>query len=78
MLIHGYITESIHTHYENFLIDYIVLKGKINENETKYTYQDLDRELKKIWNMKMTVTLSAVSPLGIIPKGLVKRLEIRR
>ena len=35
---------------------------------------DLARELKKLWNMKVTVIL-VISALGMIPKGLIKRQE---
>ena len=49
---------------------------KIKESETIKKYLDLARELKKLWNMKMTLIL-----IGMIFKGLEKRLvelEIRR
>ena len=37
---------------------------------------DLARELKrKLWNMKVMVTLIVIGELGTIPKGLVKGLE---
>ena len=44
----------------------------------KYLY--LARELKKVWNMKVTVIPVVVRDLGMVPKGLEKRLgelEIR-
>ena len=43
-------------------------------------YLDLARELKKLWNMKVTVIPIVIGAHGTIPKRLVKRLvdlEIR-
>ena len=53
----------------------------INENEKKDKYLDLVRELKKIWNKKVTVIPVVIDALGTIPKSLVKgpeELEIWR
>ena len=36
---------------------------------------DLARQLKKLWNMKVTVTPIVVCTHGTDAKGLVKRLE---
>ena len=42
---------------------------KIKENEKRFEYQDLAKELKKkVLNMKVTVIPLAVSALGAIPK----------
>ena len=38
-------------------------------------YLDLARELKKLWNMRMTVILIVIGALRKVPKGLVKGLE---
>ena len=38
----------------------------------KDKYLDLARELKKLWNMKVTIVIGA---LGTITKGLLKDLE---
>ena len=36
---------------------------------------DLDRELKKLWNMKVTIVPIVIGALGTITKGLLKGLE---
>ena len=48
---------------------------ELKECEKRDKYQDLAWELKRIWNMKVTVISVVVGALGKIPKGLVKRLE---
>ena len=48
---------------------------KLKESEKKDKYLDLARELKKLWNMKVTVITIAVVALGKITKGLVQGLE---
>ena len=35
-------------------------------------YQDHVREVKKLWNMKVTVIPIVIGALGAIPKGLVR------
>ena len=45
---------------------------KIKETEMKGKYLNLDRELKNMWNVKVTVILIIIDALGTIPKGLVK------
>ena len=47
----------------------------MKESEKKDTYRDLARELKKLWNMKVTIVPIMISALGIITKGLLKGLE---
>ena len=47
---------------------------KVKESEKTNKYLDLVRELKKLWNIKVTVIPIVVGTLGIIPKGLEKRL----
>ena len=54
---------------------------KLKECEKKDKYLDLARELKKLWNMKMTIIPIVIGALGTVTKGLVQRLddlEIRR
>ena len=46
-----------------------------SKDEKRNKYLDLARELKKLWNMKVTVISIVVSALGTIPKGLVKGFE---
>ena len=53
---------------------------KLKEGGNRDKYLDLARELKKLWNMTVTVIPIVVGALGTIPKGLVKGtkdLEIR-
>ena len=48
---------------------------KLKESEKKDKYLDLARELKKLWNMKVTIVLIVTGALGTITKGLLKGLE---
>ena len=53
---------------------------KLKESEKKDKYLDLARELKKLWNMKVTIILIVIGALDTFTKGLVKGLvglEIR-
>ena len=43
--------------------------------EMKDKYLDLARELKKLWNMKVTIVPIVIGAFGIIIKGLLKGLE---
>ena len=49
----------------------INLKG----SEKKDKYLNLARELKKLWNMKVTIVPIGIGALGTITKGLLKGLE---
>ena len=51
---------------------------KIKESKKRDMYLDLARELKKRWNMKVTVLLIVIGALRTIPKSLVGELEIGR
>ena len=44
------------------------MKVKLKENEKKDKYLDLARELKKQWNMKVTVIPIVIGTLGKSPK----------
>ena len=60
------------------IVDFAVpVDHRINlmESEKKYKYLDLARELKKLWNMKVTIVPIVISPLGTITKGLLKGLK---
>ena len=48
---------------------------KLKECEKKDKYLDLARELKKLWNMKVTIVPIVISAFGTITKGLLKGLE---
>ena len=50
---------------------------KLKEDKKKDTYLDLVRELKKLWNVKVTVIPIIISAYGTVTKGLVQGLEIR-
>ena len=47
----------------------------LKESEKKDTYLDLARELKKLWNMKVTIVPIVIGALGTITKGLLKGLK---
>ena len=48
---------------------------KLKECEKKDKYLDLARELKKLWNMQVTIILIIISAFGTATKGLLKGLE---
>ena len=47
----------------------------LKEIENKDKYFDLARELKKLWNMKVTIVRIVIGALGTVTKGLLKDLE---
>ena len=47
----------------------------LKESEKKDKYLDLARELKKLWNMKVTIVPIVIGALRTITKGLLKGLE---
>ena len=51
------------------------LRVKLKESEKKYKYLYLARELKKLWNMKVTIIPFVIGALGTSTKGLVQGLE---
>ena len=50
-------------------------KIKLKECEKKDKYLDLARELKKLWNMLVTITPIVIGAFGTVAKGLLKGLE---
>ena len=50
-------------------------KINLKESEMKNKYLNLGRELKKLWNMKVTIVPVVISALGTKTKGLLKGLE---
>ena len=48
---------------------------KLKELEEKDKYLDLARELKKLWNMKVTIIPIVIGAFGTETKGLLKGLE---
>ena len=52
------------------LVDYIV---KIKESKKIKRYLDLDRELKQLWSIRVTVVPIVVGALGTVPKSCGKK-----
>ena len=48
---------------------------KLKECENRDKYLDLARELKKLWNMKVTIIPIVIGAFGMVTKGLLKGLE---
>ena len=48
-------------------------KIKLKECEKKDKYLDLARELKKLWNMEVTIIPIVIGAFGTVTKGLLKR-----
>ena len=48
---------------------------KLKECEKKDKYLDLARELKKLWNMQVTMIPIVIGAFGTVTKGLLKELE---
>ena len=60
------------------IVDFAVLvdhRIKLKECEKRDKYLDLARELKKLWNMKVTIISIVIGAFGTITKGLLKGLE---
>ena len=47
---------------------------KLKECEKKDKYLDLTRELKKLWNMKVTIIPIVIDAFGTVTKGLLNGL----
>ena len=47
----------------------------VKESEKKDKYLNLAREIKKLWNMKVTIVSIVIGALGTVTKGLLKGLE---
>ena len=50
-------------------------RTKLKEWEKKDKYFDLARELKKQWNMQVTIIPIVIGAFGTVTKGLLKGLE---
>ena len=60
------------------IVNFAVLadhRVKLKENEKKDKYPDLARELKKLWNIKVTVIPFVIGGFGTVTKGLLKGLK---
>ena len=47
----------------------------LKESEKKDKYHGLAREIKNLWNMKVTIVPIVIGALGTVTKGLLKGLE---
>ena len=59
-------------------MDFAVLvdhKVKLKECKKRDKYPGLASELKKMWNMKVTIIPNGIGALGTVTKGLVQRME---
>ena len=57
------------------IFDFADHRINLKKSEKKDKYLDLARELKKLWNMKVTIVSIVISALGTVTKGLLKGLE---
>ena len=60
------------------IVDFAVLANhriKLKECENRDKYPDLARELKKLWNMQVTIIPIVIGAFGTVTKGLLKELE---
>ena len=48
---------------------------KLKESKKRDKYLDLARELRKLWNIKVTVIPIVIDALGTVNNGLVQELE---
>ena len=48
---------------------------KLKERETKNKYLGLAKELKKLWNLKVTIIPIVIGAFGAVTKGLLKGSE---
>ena len=55
------------------LVDHCV---KMKERERREKYLDIAREMKRLWNMKVTIIPIVIGALCKITKGLVQGLEV--
>ena len=49
---------------------------KVKEIEKRDKYLDFVRELKKLWNMKVTIIPIVIGAFGTVTKGLLKGLQV--
>ena len=58
-----------------WIVDFADHKVKWKKAKKKDKYLDLASELKKLWNIKVTVILIVIGALATVTKGLVQKLE---
>ena len=56
-------------------MDFAVHRIKLKECEKKDKYLDLAREMKKLWNMEVTIIPIVIGAFGTVTKGLLKDLD---
>ena len=60
------------------VVDFAVLTDyriKLKESEKRDKYLDLARELKNLWNLKVTIIPFVIGAFGTVSKGLLNGLE---
>ena len=60
------------------VVDFVVPADhriKLKGSEKRDKYLNLARELKKLWNMKVTIIPIVIGAFGTVTKGLLKGLE---
>ena len=60
------------------IVDFVVLayhRIKLRESEKKDKYLDLARQLKILWNMRVTIIPIVIGAFGTVTKGLLKGVE---
>ena len=60
------------------IVDFAVLADhriKLKESEKRDKYLNFARELKKLWNMEVTIIPIVIGAFGTVTKGLLKGLE---
>ena len=60
------------------IVDFVVSVDhwiKLKECEKKNEYLDLTKDLKKLWNIKVTIIPIVICAFGTVTKGLLKGLE---
>ena len=70
---------DIHTnHLISATVDFAIpadYRIKLKEREKKDKYLDFATELKKLWNMKVTIIPIVIDSFGTVTKGLLKGLD---
>ena len=51
------------------------LRVKLKDSEKRDKYLDVARELKTLWNMKVTIIRIVIGAFGTVTKGLMQGLE---
>ena len=65
----------IHMKLNNIGIIKIKNNDNNNNNNKSDKYLDFARELKKLWNMKVTIIPNVIGVFGMVTKGLLKGLD---